>query len=177
MAIQSIDATIFASSHPDINRRISNSGLLISGVMLVCSILSFVSTFEIQEGTSLGSIVLMFVGTVLFLSAIFRLYWKSRVSVYAPTGSATKEYSFFFDLKYLEKLTGFVQSGLFPGELDIKSDITGNIRMDVILSADHKFAAVQLLQFVPYTYQPMTTVKYLTNNEATSLAVFLAQVV
>ena len=35
MATQAIDATIFASSHPDIAKRTSISGLLISCVMLL----------------------------------------------------------------------------------------------------------------------------------------------
>ena len=42
---QAIDATIFASSHPDIVKRTSISGLLISCVMLLIGILSFASTF------------------------------------------------------------------------------------------------------------------------------------
>ena len=46
MATQAIDATIFASSHPDIAKRTSISGLLISCVMLLIGILSFASTFE-----------------------------------------------------------------------------------------------------------------------------------
>ena len=40
MATQAIDATIFASSHPDIAKRTSISGLLISCVMLLIGILS-----------------------------------------------------------------------------------------------------------------------------------------
>ena len=38
MATQAIDATIFASSHPDIAKRTSISGLLISCVMLLIGI-------------------------------------------------------------------------------------------------------------------------------------------
>ena len=43
--IQTIDATIFASSHPDIAKRTSVSGVLISSVMLLVGILAFASTF------------------------------------------------------------------------------------------------------------------------------------
>ena len=42
---QTIDATIFASSHPDIAKRTSVSGVLISSVMLLVGILAFVSSF------------------------------------------------------------------------------------------------------------------------------------
>ena len=47
--------------------------------------------------------------------------------------------------------------------------------MDVILSADKKFAAVQLFQFVPYTYQPITSVQYFTNEQASAVIAFLSK--
>ena len=47
--IQTIDATIFASSHPDIAKRTSVSGVLISSVMLLVGILAFASTFELED--------------------------------------------------------------------------------------------------------------------------------
>ena len=166
MATQAIDATIFASSHPDIAKRTSISGLLISCVMLLIGILSFASTV---------SMALMVFGTGLFLLGIFRLFWKSKEVVYVPTGSITKERSVFFDLKHMDKLTDLVNSGSFSADSKIKSEASGNIRMDVILSADNKFAAVQLFQFVPYTYQPVTAVHYFTNDAAAAVAAFLTK--
>ena len=50
--IQTIDATIFASSHPDIAKRTSVSGVLISSVMLLVGILAFASTFELEDKSS-----------------------------------------------------------------------------------------------------------------------------
>ena len=44
---QTIDATIFASSHPDIAKRTSVSGVLISSVMLLVGILAFCFHFRI----------------------------------------------------------------------------------------------------------------------------------
>ena len=141
---QTIDATIFASTHPDIAKRISVSGVLISSVMLLIGILAFASTFELDDKSSTTSMALMVLGTGLFLIGIFRLFWKSKEVVYLPTKSVAKEHS-------------------------------GNIRMDVILSADKKFAAVQLFQFVPYTYQPITSVQYFTNEKASAIVAFLSK--
>ena len=57
--IQTIDATIFASSHPDIAKRTSVSGVLISSVMLLVGILAFASTFELEDKSSTVSMALM----------------------------------------------------------------------------------------------------------------------
>lgn len=172
MATQMIDATIFASAHPDIAKRTSVSGLIISCIMLLAGVLAFVSTFELEDRSSTISMSLMVMGTALFLLGVFRVFWKSKQVVYLPTGSVAKEQSLFFDLKNLEKLSSMVKSGSFSEET-IKGESSGNIRMDVILSEDAKFAAVQLFQFVPYTYNPVTSVCYFTNGEASALALFL----
>ena len=172
---QTIDATIFASTHPDIAKRISVSGVLISSVMLLIGILAFASTFELDEKSSTASMALMVLGTGLFLIGIFRLFWKSKEVVYLPTKSVAKEHSVFFDLKHMDALKNLVNSGSFSADSKIKSEASGNIRMDVILSADKKFAAVQLFQFVPYTYQPITSVQYFTNEKASAIVAFLSK--
>ena len=126
---QTIDATIFASSHPDIAKRTSISGVLFSSFMLLVGILAFASTFELEDRSSTVSMALV----------------------------------------------DIVNSGSFSANSDIKSETSGNIRMDVILSEDKKFAAVQLFQFVPYTYQPITSVHYFTNEDASAVVAFLSK--
>lgn len=173
MTTQVIDATIFTSSHPDIAKRTSLSGLIFSCIMLLVGIISFVSTFELEEKSSTLSMSLMVLGTALFLIGVFRLFWKSKEVVYLPTGSVARERSLFFDLKHMDKLADSIKTGVFPIDSVIKSDVSGNIRMDVILSEDKKFAAVQLFQFIPYTYQPITSVCYFTNEKASAVATFV----
>lgn len=175
MAIQTIDATIFASSHPDIAKRTSISGLIFSSLILLVGVLAFVSTFEMEDRSSTLSMGLMVLGTGMFLIGIFRLFWKSKEVVYVPTGSVAKEQSIFFDLKHMEQLKDMVQTGEFPADVKLKGENNGNIRMDVILSEDKNFAAVQLFQFVPYTYNPITSVHYFTNGKASAMAAFLSK--
>ena len=78
MATKTIDATLFASSHPDIAKRTSVSGLIISLAMMVAGLLIFVSIFEMHDKSSTISMALMVVGTALILLGVFRLFWKSK---------------------------------------------------------------------------------------------------
>ena len=118
----------------------------------------------------------MYKRQALFLVGVFRLFWKSKEIVYLPTGSVAKEQSIFFDLKHLDELTDMVKSGDFSLQSTAKGGTSGNLRLDVMLSEDKKFAAVQLFQFVPYTYNPITSVRYFTNGEAASIAAFLTKI-
>lgn len=173
MATQLIDATIVASSHPDITKRTSVSGLIVSCLMLLIGVLAFAFTFELEDRTSTLSMGLMVLGTALFLVGVFRLFWKTKEVVYLPTGSIAHEQTLFFDLKHLAKLSAMINNGSFATDVVLKSESSGNIRLDVMISEDTKFAAVQLFQFVPYTYDPVTPVHYFTNGEATALAAYL----
>lgn len=175
MATQAIDATIFASTHPDIAKRTSISGLIFSAVMLFLGVLLFASTFEVNTHSSTLSMLLMVSGTAFFLLGIFRLFWKSKELVYLPTGSITRERSLFFDLKHMSKLKEMIEKGQLSLDEGVKSEGSGNVRMDIILSHDSKFAAVQLFQFVPYTYTPITSVHYYTDGDAATVSTFLSK--
>ena len=66
-----------------------------------------------------------------------------------------------------------IENEQLNGETEIKSSGSGNVRMDVMISQDNKFAAVQLYQFVPYTYTPVTSVRYYTGSDAVAVSTFL----
>lgn len=175
MATQTIDATLFASTHPDIAKRTSISGLIFSVAMLLVGILIFASIFEMNDKSSTVSMALMVLGTALVLLAVFRMFWKSKEIVYLPTGSVAKERSLFFDLKNVGKLTEMLEHGKLDSEAGVKSNASGNVRMDIMISQDNKFAAVQLFQFVPYTYTPVTAVCYFTGSDAAAVSTFLSK--
>lgn len=175
MSTQTMGATLFASTHPDIVKRTSVSGLLLSAAILLLGILVFASTFEITDRSSTLGMLLMVLGTAFFLMGIFRLFWKSKEVLYVPTGSIVKERSLFFDLKYMGRLKEMIEEGKPFAEDGLKSEGSGNVRMDVILSQDNKFVAVQLFQFVPYAYTPVTSVYYYTDDKAASLSAFLTR--
>lgn len=175
MTTSSIDLTLFASTHPDIVKRTCISGLIFSVVMVLSGVLLFISIFEMHEKSPTISMSLMVMGTALILWGVFRLFWKSKEMVYQPTGSVTKGQSLFFDLKHLPRLTNILENGQFGAESVVKSDMSGNVRLDAMLSQDHRFAAVQLLQFVPYSYVPVTSVRYFTDSEAAAVSAFLTK--
>ncbi|MDO4164101.1 MAG: hypothetical protein Q4D56_06905 [Bacteroides sp.] len=175
MTTQTIDATLFASAHTDIAKRTSVSKLLISLAMILAGLVVFISVFRQEDASSTVSMALMVLGTALLLFGVFRLFWKSKVLVYLPTGSTTSVSSLYFDQGQLKTLTDMVERGALNGNAGIKREASGNVRLDVMASQDGKFAAVQLFQFVPYTYTAVTSVKYFTGEGAASVADFLAK--
>ena len=61
----------------------------------------------------------------------------------------------------------------FSNNINIEKGTGGNLRLDVLMSADKKFAAVRLLQFIPYSYIPVMDMQYLRNDKIAALENFL----
>lgn len=165
-------ATIFACSHPNTVKRTSSVSLLFSGATVLAGISAFILTFQLSDKSSATCMGLMVLGTALFLLGTFGLVWKSKELVYVPTNSVTKEHTLLFNIKYQDQLTNLLNSGSFPHDLSIRSEAGGTVRMDLIVSKDQKFAAVQLFQFTDYTYHPLTGICYFADCEAESVASF-----
>ena len=92
----SADVTLFSRVHPDIVKRISVSSVIVSALLAIGGIGAFVTSLRMGDATSTMSMIFMTVGTILILTALFRLFWRSKEWVYTPTGSVTKEGSCFF---------------------------------------------------------------------------------
>lgn len=162
------DATLFTTAHPDIVKRTSLSSVIISAILCIVGVGAFVTSLRMGDASSTMSMLFMAGGTILFLLAMFRLFWKSKEWVYIPTGSVAKEGSCFFDVCDLQALTDVLDKRAFDAKNDIKVKTNGNVRMDYMLSQDKKFVAIQLFRFIPYTYEPASSVIYYTGNNASA---------
>lgn len=173
MNAQTVNTTLFSSMHPDVAKRTSVPALLFSIVMLLAGFLAFASIFEMSDKSSAVSMMMMVAGTSLILWGIFRLFWRTKELVYLPTGSVARERTLFFSQKDLEQLTDMLEHG--TPVTGVRSESSGNVRLNVMLSQDNRFAAVQLFQFIPYSYTPVTPVRYFTGSDAAAIASFLKQ--
>lgn len=166
----SAEATLFSATHPDMLVRTSVSSVVLSAVLFVIGAAAFVSSLKMGDSSSTLSMMLMAGGTILFLCAVFRLFWRSKEWVYAPTGSVTKEGTCFFDVCDLQALTEVLEKKDFETRRDVKVKASGNVRMDYLISQDKKFVAVQLFRFIPYTYELASAVFYFTGSDAGAFA-------
>lgn len=94
----STEATLFSTTHPDVVKRTSISSVIISAILCVIGAGAFATSLKMGDSSSTMSMVFMAGGTILFLWAVFRLFWRSKEWVYAPTGSVAKEGACFFDV-------------------------------------------------------------------------------
>nr|WP_301062155.1 hypothetical protein [Phocaeicola sp.] len=162
--ISLVETTLFSATHPDIVKRTNISSVLISLALCVIGAGAFMISLNMADSSSAMSMLLITVGIILLLWAVFRLFWRSKEWVYVPTGSAMKEGTCF--LEDLPAMRHVLEKKDFMAKNNIRLTANGNVRMDYMVSRDKKFVAVQLFRFIPYTYEPASPVFYFTGNDA-----------
>lgn len=95
--------------------------------------------------------------------------------IYSPTKSKVKakqnEYSVENGTR-LEKILNADETTAMEmlQKKQLKPSSMGNIRLDACISNDHQFAAVQLLRFIDFNYQPFTDVVVYEGKTAEAIA-------
>ncbi len=158
--------TLFSAAHPDIVKRTNVSSVLLSIALLVGGIGLFVASFQMEDPSSTVSMLCLTAGCILSLLAVLRLCSKSKEWIYQPTGSALKKDSSLFDESSLNAMADILHKKDFATRRNVCAKPGGAVRLDYFISRDRKFAAAQLFHFIPYTYEPVSSVHYYTDNEA-----------
>ena len=164
------EATLLSAVHPHLSKHTNVFSILISVLVALAGIAAIVWALDLDKSSSTLSMTLLTLGTILLLVALYRMFWRSRETVYLPTGSCITEGSYYLDTCDLNGLSSMLEQGDFNASKGIAFKVSGNARMDYMLSKDHQFVAVQLFRFVPYTYEPASQVYYYTGNEAALFA-------
>lgn len=161
-------------SHQDIGKQFNIRKTIIGAIILLIGLSTLIDAGSpIHESFSLHNIVLLFSSILLCLAGFYQLQYKSKEVRYLPTRSVIKEKSYSFNLRYLDTLKEMIETGNFSDNHDIEKELNGNLRMDVMMSDDKKFAAVRLVQFIPYSYIPITDIQYMRNDNINALESFL----
>ena len=165
-----VEETLFSSSHVQLDKHICVKQLLVSSLIAVSGIVAIVCMMTMDESDTTLSMALLTIGIILLLFALYRFFTKSHEIVYKPTGSVVRSGSLYMDTVELQNLQQMIKKNDFPASSRISFKEGGNGRLDYMASKDGRFVAVQLLQFVPYTYESVSDKLYYTDDEAAAVA-------
>lgn len=160
------DENLLSASHPNTTKHTSVYSIIVSTILILLGLAAVLFTLNMKETSSISAMALLTVGVILLLVAIYRLFWRSKELVYIPTGSPIVEGSSFLDVCDLQDMADVLNQGSFDTPQHLPLKMSGNARMDYLISKDSEFAAVQLYHFVPYTYEPASRIYYFTGQDA-----------
>ncbi len=103
----------------------------------------------------------------------------STKAIYTPTGSTVKAVVLEYSPTEGERLERLLDMPLNKLAADIKQNgkpragVNGNFRLEVCLSDDHQFCALQLFRFVDFSYNPRFEPRFYEGEDVETLAMLL----
>lgn len=175
MNIQTIYQVLFGGTTCCVARRFNKRSLCGAAFLLLGGLLAFMGLLLFDDKSSAPVLAAGVLGALLCIGGICRLTRHTKEWYYTATGSALRTYHLFYDLRSMPQLMQALEAEHL-GELPSPASApVGNLRLDVVISEDAAFAAVQLMQFVPYTYSPLMHVRFLSDEEVKCLLPFLTR--
>ena len=138
---------------PEIAYKLNSRILFFDGIFSLIAIIAFIFSLNI-----LG-ISLIIVGTIIFLA-------KAKQETYLPTNSVIKKYSIFFDKQDMAALEKIINGNLTDETKYIKPNDSGTCKVEVTVSRDKEYIAIQLYRFVPYFYEKAADQIFHTGTKA-----------
>lgn len=174
---ESVKATLFTSQHPDIIVSKKQGTIAKSIAILLLGIALGFAMNLVREYSPAGATCLLIACAAFIIYGLYLLSNKSALRTYRPTGSEIQEKSLFFHSKQKDILLYCLEHGDFYTDQELnQATSNGSIRLDIMRSADGRFAGAQLMEFVPYNFQPASPVYYFEGHQALDLCYFIAQV-
>lgn len=131
---------------------------LLLGIILVgAGIFAFVYSGNIDS--NMISSLMIFIGIVLVVVAVFLLIARTKSTVYTKTNSPIVTRQLYFDAADFYNLKTVIENNDYKSIEKFKRIDEGNVQLYVLHSKDKKFAALQLLKYEPFDFIPQTEIK------------------
>ncbi len=135
-------------------------------VLFATGVLCFLGAKAIGDPNSALPTFLYTAAVCLLLVGVVKFFTGNKVYVFLPAGSNLKKERVYFDAKERQPLFDSIEDRRFESLKRLKRLANTGIRLDVLYAGNREFAAVQLLEYVPYTYETATPVICYYGEEA-----------
>ena len=138
-------------------------------VLMVVGVIAVIAgaTFD-GPNSSLPS-TFFIVGAVIFIGGLVKFFVSRSCYVYLPTKSRLKLHTLYFDVHASDDVQSCLQMKRFDELANLKQQKDNGVKLEAMFSVDSEFAAVQVLEYVPYTFEAITPVMCFYGGEAKKL--------
>lgn len=139
----------------------------------VVGILMAVWGMAYEDKNSPISTALITFAVVFFITGVVKLCMGRNCYMFRPSGSKVKSVTLFFDTKESRALQHCVESKRFDDLKRLKREVNAGVKLEAMVAGDGKFAAVQIQEYVPYTYEAICPVVCYYGDDAECFTSFI----
>lgn len=141
-------------------------------VSVVIAVAAFALSSMVTDPQSSLKLALLVAGSALIVYGGIKLAIGKKTVIYKVTGDALAQTDVLFDSQEVLRLKRMVEDRQFDSISTLKM-ITGNkagVKLSMSVTADRKFACVQVFEFIPFSYEPVMPQISLHGDDAAKLA-------
>ena len=165
-----VEETIFSASHPHLYKKTNVRQVFLAFIVALCGFVLISLSVLLEDSNDTISMVSLTLGIIMALVAIYHFFAKRHEMIYRPTSSVVRSGSLYMDSAELQHLQQMIKKNDFTSSSRLVFKEGGNGRLDYLVSKDNRFVALQLFQFVPYTYESISDKLYYTDDDALTVA-------
>lgn len=152
----------------------SKISLVAIGLIVVAIVFGVIGMGSADPNASWPSF-LFTIAAMLLLGGIIKLFVSRSCWIFKPTNSKLKEMTLYFDVHESDALQTCIEMKRFEDLKQMKRKKDSGVRIEAMISGDQRFAAVQVAEYVPYSYEAVTPVVCYYGEDAKSFVNNLKQ--
>ena len=133
----------------------------VATIVLIISVACAIGGMSFEDPNSSMPTFLFTASALLFLSGVIKLLVDRSCYMFKPTKSKLKTMTMYFDVHESDNLK------------KMKREKDTGVKVEAMIADDQKFAAVQISEYIPYSYEAVTPVMCYYGEEARLLASYL----
>ena len=137
----------------------------VATIVLIISVACAIGGMSFEDPNSSMPTFLFTASALLFLSGVIKLF--------KPTKSKLKTMTMYFDVHESDNLQDCMEMKRFEDLKKMKREKDTGVKVEAMIADDQKFAAVQISEYIPYSYEAVTPVMCYYGEEARLLASYL----
>lgn len=139
------------------------AGLIIGAIVLAIAGKGF------EDPNSSLPTFLFTTSAFLFLGGIIKLFISRNCYLFRPTKSRLKAVTMYFDIHESDALQTCMEMKRFDDLVRLKREKDTGVKLEAMIAGDGKFAAIQIMEYIPYTYEAVTPVLCYYEEDAQKL--------
>lgn len=157
------------------NREVVKQNKISMGAIgfVLLALLCTAGGMAIEDPNSSLSTFLFTAAVFMVLGGIVKFAMGRNCYLFRPTGSRLQKVSLYFDTRESQALQYCMEEKKFDDLKQLKRQVNTGVKLDAMVARDDKFAAIQISEYIPYTYQAITPVICYYGKEARDFSVFL----
>ncbi len=141
---------------------------LVAIALIIIAVILVVVGMGSEDPNASWPSFLFTVAAMLFLGGIVKLFVSRSCWIFKPTNSKLKEMTLYFDVHESDALQTCIEMKRFEDFKQMKRKKDSGVRVEAMVSDDQRFAAVQVAEYVPYSYEAVTPVVCYYGDDAKS---------